>query len=139
MKKIVLFLIVTLSFYSCQTSEIQVVEEVFNDGAIKSIVDYRISFGDSIPIHRLDFHKDGSKRMEGFFKDGERDGEWLSWFTDGTVWSKGYFKEGKRTGKSWVYHPNGKLYIKGKYEDGKKTGQWLVFDEDGILLADQSF
>lgn len=139
MKKLLLFFSIIVVFYSCQNSEIQVIDEVFKDGAIKSIVDYKVSFGDSIPLHRLDFHKEGSKRMEGYFKDGKRDGEWLSWYANGTIWSKGYFKEGKRTGKSWVYHPNGKLYMKGKYEDGKKIGQWMVFDEDGNLLADQSF
>ncbi len=139
MKRLVVVLMIIASFYSCQTSEVRVVEEVFDDGAFKSIVDYQLSFGDSIRLHRLDLYRDGSKRMEGFFKDGKRDGEWLSWYSDGTIWSKGYFKEGKRTGKSWVYHPNGKLYMKGMYENGEKTGQWLVFDENGVLMADQKF
>ncbi len=138
-KRYFLFLAFVLTITSCQTVETQVIEEVFQDGTSKMIIDYQVSFGDSIPIHRVDFHENGAKRMEGSFVDGERDGEWLSWYHDGAIWSKGYFKNGKRTGKSWVYHPNGRLYMEGTYKDGKKTGLWIVYDEEGIVAGQDTF
>ncbi|MCK5775616.1 MAG: toxin-antitoxin system YwqK family antitoxin [Bacteroidales bacterium] len=139
MRKLIILFISMAFLYACQAPQVQVVEDVYADGSIRSIVDYKISSNDSIPLHQLDFHKDGSKRMEGYFVDGERDGEWLSWYADGDIWSKGYFKNGKRTGKAWVYHPNGKLFMKGTYENGQKTGNWLVFDEDGNLISDTNY
>jgi len=139
MKNFVLFLMLMVFLYSCQTHEAQVIQEVYADGAVKSKIDYQISGSDSIPLHRIDFHKNGAKRMEGYFVDGKRDGEWLSWFENGSTWSKGYFKDGKRTGKAWVYHSNGQLFMKGAYENGTKTGHWLVFDEEGNLMSDQNY
>jgi len=139
MRKLITLFIMGIFLASCQPQKIQVVKEVFKDGTPKSIIDYEVQYGDSIPIHRLDFHINGSKRMEGDFVNGKREGEWLSWHPDGTIWSKGFFKNGKRTGKSRIYHSNGKLYMKGEYLDGKKIGEWMVFDEDGILIGDETF
>lgn len=139
MNKYFSLLIIILLSVACKPTIVNVVEETFNDGSTKMIMEYEISYGDSIPIHRVDYHLDGSKRMEGYFLDGKRDGEWLSWHENGKIWSKGYFKEGERTGKSWIYYKSGKPYMKGSYSNGKKTGQWLVFDEEGIVIGDQTF
>lgn len=130
-------LLVVLS--ACQPVEIQVVEDFYKDGSPKMVMDYLVKNGDSIPIHEIQYHADGSKLLEGNYVDGLRDGEWLSWFADGRIWSKGYFSQGERTGKSWVYHPNGQLYMKGSYENGTKIGLWLVFDEDGNVVGKDEF
>ena len=140
MLKYISIFIITIIITSCQTRTVQVIEDVYQDGSPKSIIDYKVSFGDSIPQHRIDFHIDGSRRMEGNFVNGKREGEWISWHPNGGgIWSKGYFKNGERTGKSWIYHTNGKLYMKGAYENGKKVGLWLVFDEDGNVVGQDEF
>lgn len=124
---------------SCQAKEIQVVEQIHEDGSPKIVFDYLVQGGDSIALHEIQYHDDGSLLLEGVYQDGLREGEWVSWYPDGTIWSKGYFSKGERTGKSWVYHPNGKLYMKGSYQEGKKIETWLVYDEDGIVIAKKEF
>ncbi len=130
---------VLVLFASCQPREIQVVEKIHEDGTAKVVFDYMLKGNDSIALHEVQYHDDGSLYLEGIYEDGLREGEWLSWYPDGTIWSKGYFSKGERTGKSWVYHPSGKLYMKGSYENGKKIGTWLVYDEEGIVLAKKEF
>ena len=139
MKNLLISLIIILALVSCTSKEVKVVEEYFQSGSPKKVMDYKVSMGDSIPLHRADFHENGETRMEGSFVDGKRDGEWMSWYANGVIWSKGYFKDGLRTGKSWAYYPSGKLYLQGSYENGKKVGEWLVFDEDGIVTGKESF
>jgi antitoxin component YwqK of YwqJK toxin-antitoxin module len=137
--KRILYFILMLSMFACQTREVQVVEDVNQDGTPKKVVDYILKGSDSIPQHEVQYHEGGAKLMEGSFANGKREGEWVSWFPDGQVWSKGYFKNGKRDGKSWVYHPNGQLYMKGEYKDGEKIGLWLVFNEDGIVIGKKTY
>jgi antitoxin component YwqK of YwqJK toxin-antitoxin module len=139
MKKYLYLALVALIFSACQTKQIQVVEDIYENGNPKIVFDYLVKSNDSIPLHEIQYHEDGSKLLEGEYVDGLREGEWLSWFPDGSIWSKGYFSKGKRTGKSWVYHPNGQLYMKGTYENGHKIGLWLVFDEEGNVEAQQEF
>lgn len=139
MRNIVSYLVLIIVLTSCQSHEIQVVESIHKDGSPKIVMDYLISGSDSIPLHEVNFHEDGSKMMEGEYVDGLREGEWISWFPDGSVWSKGYFTKGKRSGKSWIYHPNGQMYMKGAYRDGAKTGMWIVFDENGIVETQKEF
>jgi len=139
MKKLIYLSSILLLVTACQPVEIQVVEAFHKDGSPKMVMDYLVSMGDSIPVYEVQYHKDGSKLLEGHYVDGLRDGEWISWYPDGSVWSKGFFAEGKRNGKSWVYHPNGKMYMEGSYEQGKKTGLWLVFDEEGNVVGKNEF
>jgi len=139
MKNLFLGLVIILAMVSCTNKEVKVVEEYFQNGSPKMLINYKLTMGDSTPLHRTDFHENGSKRMEGNFVDGKRDGEWMSWYANGVVWSKGYFKDGLRTGKSWAYYPSGNLYLKGSYKKGKKIGEWLVFDEEGIVIGKENF
>lgn len=139
MKKVLYLFGIVFLLGACQASEIQVVEEYYKDGSPKNVMDYLVTGSDSIPVHEIQYHDDGSKLLEGDYENGLREGEWLSWFPDGSIWSKGYFSKGKRTGKSWIYHPNRQIYMKGTYEDGKKTGLWLVFDEDGNVVGKNEF
>ncbi|NOR86231.1 MAG: hypothetical protein GQ527_01340, partial [Bacteroidales bacterium] len=93
MKKILFYSILISLIVSCQSREIQIVEEIYQDGSSKKIVDYLVQGSDTLVLHELSFHKDGSKLMEGYFENNQREGEWLSWFPDGSIWSKGYFSK----------------------------------------------
>lgn len=138
-KKTLYLIGVLLVLTSCQSKEIQVVEQIHEDGTPKMVFDYLVKGEDSIALHEVQYHDDGSILLEGVYQDGLREGEWVSWYPDGTIWSKGYFSNGKRTGKSWVYHPSGKMYMKGSYEEGEKIGIWLVYDEEGIIVGKKEF
>jgi antitoxin component YwqK of YwqJK toxin-antitoxin module len=47
--------------------------------------------------------------------------------------SQGSFKNGKRDG-AWVsYHENGQLDYKGDYKNGKEEGDWVGYNKDGTM------
>ncbi len=140
MRKLILFIIPAMILLSCQQKQtVELVKEVYPDGVQKQLIQYEIKGVDSIPIHEINYHRDGSLKMEGDLIDGLREGEWMSWYPDGTVWSKGYFAKGKRTGESKAYYPNSILHMSGTYEEGRKVGIWKVFDNTGKLQKKQDF
>ena len=86
----------------------------------------------------------GKPKIEGFYKDGERDGLWTSWYENGQKSFEGTFKNKKRDGlwTSWYengrkksektfndgeeglyteWYPNGKLYNEKNYKNGNET------------------
>jgi len=141
-KKLLILIISIGSVYffsSCSSKKIEVVNEFYENGQAKIVMTYKVQMGDSIPLHEIQYHKDGSVLLEGDYIDGLREGEWISHYADGTIWSKGYFLKGKRTGKSWVYYPSGKLRMKGSYENGKKVGKWFVYNEEGVVVTEDEF
>lgn len=109
------------------------------------------SFGNGQPstVHYLDknnnvvreavFYENGALQMEGGMKDGNRSGEWKSYFPDGKVQSTGFFENGVRIGEAKVYHENGNIYIVGQYKDGKKVGEWIYYDEQGYESSRKTF
>jgi hypothetical protein len=47
--------------------------------------------------------------------------------------SRGSFKDGKRDGPWVSYWDNGQLWSKGTYKDGMKVGPWVGFLQDGTV------
>ena len=75
-------------------------------------------------------------KIQGSFKNGKRDGSWITYWDNGQLMYKGNWKNGLEEG-SWVhYHPNGLLWKKGKYKYGKKEGSWVGYFDDGTLYEE---
>ena len=70
---------------------------------------------------------------QGSFKNGKKDGSWISYWGNGQLSFKGDYKNDKREG-SWVrYWDNGQLNYKGDYKNGKREGSWVSYHENGQL------
>ena len=54
-------------------------------------------------------------------------------YDDGKLMLKEHYKDGKRDGPWVSYHENGQLSFKGTYKDGKEEGQWVSFESDGTV------
>jgi hypothetical protein len=68
---------------------------------------------------------------QGSFKNGKKDGTWVSYHKNGQLSGKGNFKNGEMEG-AWVrYWDNGQLFYKGNFKNGKYNGSWVAFNEDG--------
>ena len=68
----------------------------------------------------VSYHKNGQLYEKGTYKDGKLDGPWVEYYKDGHLLFKGTFKDGKRDGPWIFYWSNGQLDFKGTYKDGKK-------------------
>ncbi len=67
--------------------------------------------------------KNGQKKYEGHFKDGNRDGFQTDWFKNGQKSHEGHFKNGKKDGLHTEWFENGQLNLRKHYEKGEITNQ----------------
>ena len=81
----------------------------------------------------------GVVKMKGFYINGRREGEWVSFFENGKKQSEGFFKSGLRDGKALVYFENGQVYYEGYYKDGKEVGKWVFFDMEGKKINEKDY
>ena len=81
------------------------------------------------------FHRDGSRMMEGTFKNGHKVGKWKAWYDNGKP-SQEYFAD-KGPFKSW--YSNGNLESEGQFEHGVKDGHWKFYYPDGKLYRDCTY
>ena len=46
-----------------------------------------------------------------------------------------FYKNGKKNGRWISYHKNGQLHSEGEYKNGKWEGQWVDFYENGLIRS----
>ena len=72
-------------------------------------------------------------RMQGSFKNGVKEGPWVSYHDNGQLHTKGTYKDGERD-SPWVeHHDNGLLSYSETYKNGSLDGPWVEYHENGQL------
>ena len=77
-------------------------------------------------------HKNGELFIEGRYKNGEKDGEWKTYYDNGQLDIIGRYNDGKMTGKFEFYYKDGVLSRETNYKNGKEDGlniQWYHHGE----------
>ncbi len=136
--KSVLFLGILIFLCSCGKTYVGKVEQAYHDGTPK-LVSYYSTDEPDVLVRQKMYYPNKQLRIDGFFKDGEKDGKWTYYYEDGVLWSKGYFKMGKIDGKNESYHRNGKLNIRGSFDEGVRVGKWYYYKEDGNLEKEVNY
>lgn len=83
--------------------------------------------------HSVILRPGGQKLMEGDMRDGERHGQWTSYFENGQMQSRSDYEHGRLEGPTVVFRSDGALNYAGQYHDGKQVGTWKFHDETGAL------
>ncbi|MBK9176410.1 MAG: hypothetical protein IPM46_08720 [Flavobacteriales bacterium] len=122
MNRITLFSLSTalLSCGAPQPTNEQTTAPVVADTSAKAVTDG----------HQVIHTQDGG-RMEGFLRDGKRDGPWVAYYASGGVRSRTTYTEGVEEGPMEVFHENGMTYYFGQYHQGLTIGEWIFFDPQG--------
>lgn len=81
----------------------------------------------------VDYYPNGQIKLQGNMKDGEREGQWESFFEDGKKWSQSTYLKGELHGPTTVFSSNGSLMYKGSFHEGKRIGQWVFYKDDGSV------
>lgn len=134
MKKILFIALIAGLSFGC--SEKKVVEATYENGNPRVEKYYKKKGSELILQREVVYYENQQKKMEGEFKDLQRDGHWKAWYENGILWSEGEYKEGKRNGLGIAYHENGKKYIEGMYRDDTRVGIWKFYDTTGVLLKE---
>ena len=137
MKKILLLTLLATLMFGCGKKK--VVESTYQNGNPRVIKYYHKSGKDLVLDQEVVYYENKQKKIEGNFKDLQRDGHWKAWYENGTIWSEGDYKDGKRNGMGIAYHENGKKYIEGMYRDDSRVGPWHFYDTTGKLVKEVNF
>ena len=79
----------------------------------------------------IDKYPNGVIKFTGFFRFGQRHGQWMAFYENGLKWSECFYDKGKKHGSSMVYHENGKLYYSGWFKNDLKDSLWFYYDTNG--------
>ena len=84
------------------------------------------------------YYDNGQLMSEGDYKNDEREGTWVTYWKNGQLFSKGNYTNGKQEGTWVTYWSNGQLWKKGDYKNGKREGTWVWYHRDGSKNTDKS-
>ena len=87
----------------------------------------------------VDKYSNGIVKFSGFYRFGERHGQWMAFYENGNMWSECFYDKGKKHGASNVYYANGKPQYKGWYKNDMRDSLWLFFDTLGIQIDKRAF
>lgn len=98
------------------------------------------------------FENKVDKKLEGYYRNGLKNGKWMWWDVDGMIDSTGSYRRGFMYGTWEWYYNNGQLYSKGYYRNGNGTdrkiegvpshgryGKWTFWYRDGIKKSIQNW
>jgi antitoxin component YwqK of YwqJK toxin-antitoxin module len=137
MKKILFIALIAAFAFGC--SEKKVVESTYENGNPRVEKFYDKKGGELVLEREIVYYENKQKKMDGTFREDQRDGKWKAWYENGNLWSEGEYKDGKRNGPGIAYHENGKKYIEGMYRDDSRVGPWKFYDTTGVLLKEVNF
>jgi len=136
MKKIFILITAGLLLASCASQLTEKVEARFPNGQPR-VVQMINKSGDC--VKQMEYYDSGQVYMEGGMKNGQREGEWKSYFPDGRTQSIGYYEAGQRTGAATVYWYNGNLREEGFYKNSRHCGKWRYYDEQGGFVREDDY
>lgn len=87
----------------------------------------------------VDKYSNGVIRFSGFFRFGQRHGQWMAFYENGVLWSECFYDKGNRHGASKVYYPSGKLQYSGWFKNDKRDSLWFFYDEAGKEIDKRAY
>ena len=141
------FLLITITFFSnCKSNQSS--ESVKQDSlktAVSNTVSavtnkYLIAPPDSdYTGDYVDKYPNGIVKFSGFYRFGQRHGQWMAFYENGNMWSECFYDKGKKQGASNVYYANGNPQYKGWFKNDLRDSLWLFFDTLGKQVDKRAF
>ena len=82
----------------------------------------------------IEYRKNGKPEKSTTYKNGERNGEYKTFFTDGTVEKIETYADGQREGLTKeFFYDSGKLKAEYNFSNNVKEGKYKMYYDDGVL------
>lgn len=81
----------------------------------------------------IDKYPNGIIKFKGYFRLGQRHGQWMSFYPNGLLWSEMHFDKGLRHGPNLTYFENGQPRYTGFYKNDKRDSTWCYYDSTGKM------
>lgn len=78
-----------------------------------------------------DKYPGGIIKFKGFFRFGQRHGQWISFYPSGLMWSEMHYDKGLRHGPNITYFESGKIRYSGFYKNDQQDSVWVYYDTLG--------
>jgi antitoxin component YwqK of YwqJK toxin-antitoxin module len=79
------------------------------------------------------WYDNGQRHMAGYYKDGQRHGEFAWWHANGHRKMMATYDKGQQVGKWIWWHENGIKAAEGSYANNQAIGQWTAWNEAGEI------
>lgn len=79
----------------------------------------------------IDRYPNGIVKFRGFFRFGERHGQWMSFYPTGLLWSEMHYDKGLRHGPNTTYYETGQMRYTGIYKNDRRDSIWVYYDSIG--------
>jgi antitoxin component YwqK of YwqJK toxin-antitoxin module len=79
----------------------------------------------------VDRYPNGIVKFRGYFRFGQRHGQWMSFYPNGLMWSEMYYDKGLREGPNVTYFESGKKRYEGFYKNDLRDSIWVYYDSTG--------
>jgi antitoxin component YwqK of YwqJK toxin-antitoxin module len=79
----------------------------------------------------IDKYDNGNVKFRGWFRFGQRHGQWMAFYANGLLWSECFYDKGLRHGANNVYYENGLPNYKGWYKNDLRDSLWIFYDAYG--------
>jgi len=80
-----------------------------------------------------DKYESGVVKFKGFFRFGERHGQWMSFYPSGILWSELHYDKGMRHGLNNTYFESGVKRYEGFYKNDLQDSVWTYYDTTGVI------
>ena len=85
-----------LAFLAFGCSHKKVIEATYENGNPRIVRYYHKKAGKLLVEREIVYYPNEQVKMDGKFKNEEREGLWKAWYENGKLWSEGEYKAGKR-------------------------------------------
>lgn len=126
-----------------EITNLKIKTDYYPDGKIKTIGSYkgetpegiRREYNEEGEISKAYIFKSGIITAEGIVdEEGDKQGDWKTFYEDGTLKSVGKYKNDKPVGRWKYFYQNSTIESEGIYtQKGTPDGEWKWFYEDGSL------
>ena len=82
-----------------------------------------------------DTWENGTKKMEGSYKDGQIDGKRNTWYKNGQDQEESNWQLGIQNGEHKQWYENGHQKFERMYKEGVHDGKWSEWYENGQLMV----
>ncbi len=135
----ILFTLALFALMNCAPGLEQVIAEKYADGTPKIVKYFKGDGKSKTMVKEAFYYPDGQLRMEGEFKEGAKDGRWISFYNNGNKWSEGFYTDGINNGRTTTWHENGQKYYEGEFDKGQRSGTWKFWDENGEFIKEINY
>ena len=87
----------------------------------------------------IDRYGNGIVKFRGFYRQGKRHGQWVSFYHTGLPWSEMHYDKGLRHGPNITYFENGEKRYEGQFKMDLRDSVWTYYDTSGTAVKKVTF